>query len=160
MYVYVHKLSHAPFFTVTVNWFVNRTKQNCWPVEQFWRFEFFLALQQTKYCCKPKSQTKYCRRDISPKYIVRQHEWKTLIYFKTIWYTLWSFDLFYGTLVYFVVLVVFSSFWCIVSRLICQPWKERWCGNDIDLHMAWTQNKTKNIEGLSSAFWFGSTGLD
>jgi hypothetical protein len=62
-------------------------------------------------------------------------QWKMLVYFMAIWYILWSFCIFHGTLVYFVVilyisyhfgifcghLVYFLRFWFIVPLKIWQP---------------------------------------
>jgi hypothetical protein len=45
-----------------------------------------------------------------------------LVYFMVIGYILLSFDIFNGHLVYFVVIwYIFSTYWYIVPRKICQP---------------------------------------
>jgi hypothetical protein len=51
-----------------------------------------------------------------------------LVYFVVIWYILWSFGIFCGHLVYFVVIWyilwlfgIFSPFWYVVPRKIWQP---------------------------------------
>jgi hypothetical protein len=41
-----------------------------------------------------------------------------LVYFATIWYTLWTFGIVCGNLVYF------STFWYVVPRKIWQPWTQ------------------------------------
>jgi hypothetical protein len=45
----------------------------------------------------------------------RALEWKLLVYFMTIWYSLWPFGVFFGPL------VNFSPFWYVAPRKIWQP---------------------------------------
>jgi hypothetical protein len=50
-----------------------------------------------------------------------------LAYFTAIWYTLWTFAILYGHLVYVFYgnLVYFSQFWYVVPRKIWHPWSGR-----------------------------------
>jgi hypothetical protein len=51
---------------------------------------------------------------------------KLLVYFMSTWYILLPLDIFYGRLVYFIVIWLhFFLFWYVVARIIWQPCRKR-----------------------------------